>query len=334
MSQVLSQNEVDALLSAVSEGDFEEEKAPEENAGQEASAAESAEVRSYDLTSQERIFRGKMPMLDVIHERYGRDFGSTLSLDLGRLSEAEPTGTRLLNYQEFLNGLAVPSCLSVFKIDPLPGSGVIVVDTQFVFTLVDVFCGGRGGSSLFRVEGRDFSSIELGFVRRIVKKALQELMNAWRPVYPVDVSFVRTEINPQFVSIAHPTEVVVIMESVVDVEGASGKMQIVIPYATLEPIKDRLGKGYIGERGELDKVWREELQQHILDSEVELKSIMGHAHMSIREIVDLKVGDVVQLERFANQPLDVKVAGVEKYKAESGVIRSYKALQLTKRIIE
>ncbi len=333
MSQVLSQNEVDALLSAVSEGDFEEEQVPEEKAGQEASVVESSEVRPYDLTSQERIFRGKMPMLDVIHERYGRDFGGTLSLDLGRLSEAEPTGTRLLNYQEFLNGLPVPSCLSVFKIDPLPGNGVIVVDTQFVFTLVDVFCGGRGGG-LFRVEGRDFSSIELGFVRRIVKKALQELMNAWRPVYPVDVSFVRTEINPQFVSIAHPTEVVVIMESVVDVEGASGKMQIVIPYATLEPIKDRLGKGYIGERGDLDKVWKDELQQHILDSDVEMKSIMGHAHMSIRKILNLKVGDIVQLERFANQPLDVMVEGVEKYKAESGVIRSYKALQLNGRIIE
>jgi len=332
MTQVLSQSEVDALLSAVSDGDFEEEQAPEEKAGQ-TSAADSSDVRAYDLTSQERIFRRKMPMLDVIHERYGRDFGSALSLDLGRLSEAQPSGTRLLNYQEFLNGLPVPSCLSVFKIDPLPGNGVIVVDTQFVFTLVDVFCGG-GGGGLFRVEGRDFSSIELGFVRRIVKKALRELSNAWQPVYPVLVEFVRTEINPQFVSIAHPTEVVVIMESVVDVEGASGKMQIVIPYATLEPIKERLGKGYIGERGELDEVWKNELQRHILDSDVELKSIMGHAHMSIREIIDLKAGDVVTLERFANQPLDIMVEGVNKFKAESGVVRSYKALQLTKRITE
>ncbi len=331
MSQVLSQNEVDALLAAVSEGDFDEDNPPAQEKSEQESSDDHQEVRTYDLTSQERIFRGKMPMLDVIHERYCRDFGNTLSLDLGRLSEAEPTGTRLLNYQEFLNSLPVPSCLSVFKIDPLPGNGVVVVDTQFVFTLVDVFCGGTG-SSRFRVEGRDFSSIELSFVRRIVKKALQEMTHAWRPVYPAEVGFIRTEINPQFVSIAHPTEVVVIMESVVDVEGAAGNMQIVIPYATIEPIKDRLEKSYLGERGEMDKVWRTEVQQHVLDSEVEIKAILGHSHMSIKEIVDLKVGDVIQLERFADQPLDVMVEGVEKYHAESGVIRNYKALQLTEKI--
>lgn len=328
MNQILSQNEVDALLSAVAEGALEEEE--EEAAEEEAAAAVpelSGEVKPYDLTSQERIFRGKMPMLDVIHEKFCRDFGSTLSMDLGRLSESVPTGTRLLNFQEFLNGLPLPSCLSLFKADPLPGNGVVVVETQFVFTLVDIFCGGTGASR-FRIEGRDFSSIELGIVRRIVKKALNELARAWKPVYPVDVSFIRTEINPQFVSIAHPSEVVIIMESKMDVEGATGTLQIVIPYAMVEPIKDQLAQSNIGDRGVMDREWKGKVRRHILDSSVEVKAVLGTADLTIRQVLNLKEGQIITLDRFSDEPADLLVEGIRKFRAESGVMRGYKALQI------
>ncbi|MCB1154227.1 hypothetical protein KDL45_11300 [bacterium] len=211
MNQVLSQSEVDALLEAVSSGEIEDDMLDEAALGSiEGSVAQTpgathkrGEVRNYDLTSQDRIFRGKMPMLDVIHEKFCRDFRGILSMDLGRIADIEQHESRLIKCQEFLNSLPLPSCLSVFKMSPLPGNGVIVVDSQFVFTIVDIFCGGSGKSS-YRVEGRDFSSIELGILKRIVASAVKEFGKAWRPVFPCDVEFLRTEINPQFVSIAHP----------------------------------------------------------------------------------------------------------------------------------
>ncbi|MBZ0270409.1 flagellar motor switch protein FliM [bacterium] len=320
MRNVLSQNEVDALLAAVSEGDFED------GAG---GGGHSGEVRNYDLTSQDRIFRGKMPILDVIHEKFCRDFRSTLSLDLGRLANLEPNGISLLKFQEFLNGLPVPSCLSLFKIDPLPGNGVVVVESQFVFTLVDIFCGGSGNSR-FRIEGRDFTSIEIGIVRKIVKKALAELGHSWRPVFPVDIGFIRTEINPQFVSIAHPTEVVVNMESLVDVEGATGLMQIVVPYASIEPIRERLSQNYVGDKNEIDRLWKKEIRGHIKDASVELKAEMGTAELSIGKILSLQPGDEIMLDNFVQDAMHVQVEGIPKFRAETGLTRqqSYKALEI------
>jgi len=328
MSQVLSQNEVDALLTAVSEGVPEE---GEEKAGQAPGASQIKEkpkdFREYDLTSQDRIFRGKMPMLDVIHEKFCRDFRGSLSLDLGRLASLEPNGINLMKYQEFLNGLPVPTCLSVFKIDPLPGNGVIVIESSFIFTLVDIFCGGSG-TSRYRVEGRDFSSIEIGIVRKVVTRALSELNNAWQPIYPASIEFIGTEINPQFVSIAHPTEVVISIESQVDVEGAVGSMQIVIPYATIEPIREKLTQHYVGDKNEIERMWKKELRGHITGSEVEVRIVMGATDLTIREVLDMKEGDVLTLDRFSDEPLDLLVEERLKMKVETGVLRGYKALKV------
>ncbi len=328
MNQILSQNEVDALLAAVSEGAIDDEpETPAASSSARRRDGRSVDVRPYDLTSQERILRGNMPMLDVIHEKFCRDFSGTLSLEVGHLSELVAEKIRLMKYQEFINSLPVPSCLSLFKIEPLPGNGVVVVDSQFVFTLVDIFCGGSG-SSRFRVEGRDFSSIELGILRRIVRKALADLEKAWAPVFPTQIEFLRTEINPQFVSIAHPTEAVISLESKVDVEGAFGRFQTVLPYATIEPIKDLLTKNYVGEKSDLDKLWKNEVRGHIMESAVELRAIMGTAELSIGRILGLKEGEILSLEQFADEPIDLMVEGVNKFKVESGVFRGYKALQV------
>lgn len=327
MNQILTQNEVDALLAAVAEGDVEDDGNGEEGGAAGYDRYRELDVRSYDLTSQERILRGNMPMLDVIHEKFRRDYSGTLSLEVGHLSELISEKIRLMKYQEFINSLPVPSCLSLFKIDPLPGNGVVVVDSQFVFTLVDIFCGGSG-SSRFRVEGRDFSSIELGILKRIVKKSLADYERAWTPVFPVTVEFLRTEINPQFVSIAHPTEAVISMESKVDVEGAFGRFQIVLPYAMIEPIKELVTKNYVGEKSDLDKLWKSEIRSHILQSDVELNAQMGSTELTIRRILQLHEGEIIALDRFSDEPIDLYIEGIKKFKVESGVFRGYKALQI------
>ncbi|MCB9478847.1 MAG: flagellar motor switch protein FliM [Deltaproteobacteria bacterium] len=338
MNQVLSQSEVDALLEAVSSGEIEDDMLDEAALGSiEGSVAQTpgathkrGEVRNYDLTSQDRIFRGKMPMLDVIHEKFCRDFRGILSMDLGRIADIEQHESRLIKCQEFLNSLPLPSCLSVFKMSPLPGNGVVVVDSQFVFTIVDIFCGGSGKSA-YRVEGRDFSSIELGILKRIVVSAVKEFGKAWRPVFPCDVEFLRTEINPQFVSIAHPNEVVVCLSSTVDVEGVTGRMKIVFPYSTIEPIRERLSNTFVGEKGELDRMWKNEVRNHLCDTSVELKAVMGQIQMSIGDVLNMKVGDVLTTDRFSDAPLDLLVENKVKYKVESGVVRGYKALQVMKK---
>ncbi|HPQ68862.1 MAG TPA: flagellar motor switch protein FliM [bacterium] len=334
MGQVLSQDEVDALLSAVSTGELESAIEDREAAGAAEQAVSemqtSVEVRPYDLTSQDRIFRGKMPMLEVIHEKFCRDFRSALSIELRRVVDVEVGDIRLIKFSEFLNSLPLPTSINLFKMEPFRGMGAMIIESNFTFVLVNIYLGGSG-KVRFRVEGRDFTSIELNIVRKVVLLALQEFQKAWDPVEPVNIGFQRTEINPQFVSIAHPTEIVLIVESSVDVEGNSGLIQIVLPYAMIEPIKEKLSSGFLGEGSSYDdKLWRNVFEGAVREADIELVMRYGQAQLTIGELISLEEGQVLQLEKFSDEPMEILVEDVLKYTAVPGVERGYKAAKILK----
>ena len=349
MSQVLSQNEVDALLSSVMEGELEEmldeKKEPEAPAQAAAPAAapvpqaqaayqprvvappRNVKVDQYDLFNQDRIMRGNMPMLEVVHDKFCRDFRTALAIDFRKVVDVEVGDIKLIKMQDFLNRLPIPSCMSIFSMDPLTGNGLVTFDSEFVFVMVDIACGGPG-KSRFRVEGREFSGIELNIVEKVVVRALEDWQNAWTPIHHVEVRFARTEINPQFVSIAHPTEVVVLFNATIDIEGVTGGMTFVLPYAMIEPLKERLAKGVVGERKELEKVWKENMARHINESRVSVRGVFGNVQMTVGRLLGLEVGDLIDLDAQVGDPVVLEVEGMRKFMARTGIYRGSKAVQI------
>ena len=232
MSQVLSQSEVDALLSAVSDNrvdGFEEAQDDGLKSG----------VVQYDLANQDRIIRGRMPTLDIIHDRFIRLFRVTLSNSLRKMANLSVNSTGPLKFSEFMNSLPLPSCLNILRLDPLRGAAVMVIESKLLYALVDSFFGGND-VPYTKIEGKDFTQIEIKIARRVVLSAIDDLEKAWEPVYPLKIGYNRTEINPQFVAVVPPSDVVIATTFDVELEKVSGTIKIVIPYATLEPIKSKL----------------------------------------------------------------------------------------------
>jgi len=344
MNKVLSQNEVDALLNAVEEEETDEsvEESSSEGSngksqqGQNSKRApisisqvvyKEGQVKKYDLTNQDRIMRGKMPMLDVIHDKFCRDFRSVLTMDIRKVVDVEPTTIELIKFREFLINLPMPACLSLFTMEPLAGSGLMTFNSEFIFLMVDLFCGGPGNTK-FKVEGRDFTSIEQGIVSKVVERALAEMQNAWSNIFEVHAKFDRTEINAQFVSMAHPTEIVVRFNANIEVEGLKGWVSIVLPYAMIEPLKDKLTKGVIGERREMEKMWKKSIREKITESDVQIRGVLGKMYMDIGSLIKLQKDDVLELGASIDDPLAVEIEGIEKFYGRIGNYQGNKAIQV------
>ena len=334
MSQVLSQSEVDALLAAVSDGQFEEGSGPGAAGGAAggAGAAQTTDagVVVYDLTSQDRIIRGRLPQLDVIYEKFMRVFRVSLSNSLRKIASINHASTDFLKFGEFINTLPMPTCMSVLRFGALRGSTLFVIESKLAYALVDSFFGGSD-RPYTKIEGKDFTPIELQIIRRVVDLAIADIENAWSSVCKIDCSFVRTEINPQFVGIVPPTDVVVASTFDVELENANGTITIVIPYSTIEPIKQKLQSGFQIESDQTDKkLWSTIINRQLLDTHVDILVELGSTNVSLREIMDLKVGDVIPLDQDATGELDVQVEETKKFKAFYGVSHGNVALQITK----
>ncbi|MGK0291148.1 MAG: flagellar motor switch protein FliM [bacterium] len=320
MSQVLSQNEVDALLKGIGGGDMD---------GGDLDGFDDMDpsaVVPYDLTSQDRIIRGRMPTLEIIHDRFVRMFRLTLSSALRKVVDISVRSTELIKFGEFLKTLPVPSSLNLFKMSPLRGNAIVVLETRLVFNLVDIFFGGNGEIEV-KAEGRDFTAIEQKMVKRVVVSALEDLQTAWRPVFPVQITFSRSEINPQFVAIVPHSEVVVVITFDVEMGKAPMSLTICIPYSTIEPIRSKLNAGFQSDQNEVDHVWVNRFRDNIREAEIELLVNLGEAEITVQNFLNLKKGDVIQLSQEVSDPLNVQVEGITKFRGFQG---SYKGRQAIK----
>lgn len=323
MNQVLSQSEVDALLAAVSEGEVAADGAGDGGGSQDSG------VLVYDLTSQDRIIRGRMPQLDVIYERFMRAFRISLSSALRRIASLNHTSTDFLKFGEFINTLPIPTCMSVLRFNALRGSALLVVESKLAYSFVDSFLGGTD-RPYTKIEGKEFTAIELSIIRRVIELAMTDLESAWASVSKLDASFVRTEVNPQFVGIVPPTDVVIVSTFDVELENANGTITLVIPYATIEPIKQKLSSGFQVEADQTDKkLWSAILEKQILDTEVNLFVPLGNAEITMDDLLGLKEGDIIPLDQDATGELAVEVEGVQKMKSYYGVSHGNVAVQVT-----
>lgn len=347
MNQVLTQAEVDALLSAVSDGGDAAGSAGAAAAGAGAAGAgggdgggagsafndPDVEVTPYDLTNQDRVIRGRMPTLDIIYERFIRLFRMSLSNSLRKIASISIISTDLLKFGEFVNTLPIPSCMCIMRFESLRGPALLVFETKLTYALVDSYFGGTD-RPYTKIEGKEFTRIELSIMRKVMDLAIKDLEEAWVPVHKSDITFNRTEVNPQFVGVVPPSEVIISTTFEVELENASGTVVLVLPYSTIEPIKNKLNASFQSETERVDRIWTDRIEEHLKGTQVNVVVNLGSTGINVGDLVNLNVGDVIPLGQDADGELDVLVEGVPKYKCFFGVSRGNRAIQLTRLLDE
>ncbi len=331
MAQVLSQDEVDALLSAVND-DGEGESTPDLGGGDFGESEEGQEnIQPYDLTNQDRVIRGRMPILEIIYERFIRQFRVSLSNSLRKISTISMISTDLLKFGEFVNTLPIPSCMCIMRFNELRGPALIVFESKLAYAIIDSYFGGTD-RPFTKIEGKEFTSIELSFMRRVMDMAINDLEEAWAPVHRIDAQYVRTEINPQFVGVVPPSDVIITTTFEVEFESASGTIMVVIPYSTIEPIKQKLSSSYQTENDVVDTLWTRSMHDHVNNAEATAIVKLGETEMSIGDLVSLQVGDIIPLSQEVSGELDLEIEGANKLKCLIGTYKGNRAVQVTRRI--
>jgi flagellar motor switch protein FliM len=312
---ILSQEEVDALLRGVS-GEADETAAEAPGAGG---------VQPYDIGRQERVVRGRMPTLELVHERFARALRGALANLTRHNVEISVAPVRVLRYSEFLRNLAVPANLNLVHVKPLRGTGLMVFEPNLVFQVIDTLFGGQGKLHT-RIEGRELTPTEMRIDARMLNLAFDAYQKAWQPVHPVTLEHVRSETNPQFVNIAVPSEVVVTATLSVDLGGAGGDFHVCLPYAMLEPIRSIIYSSVQAERGEADSRWLSLLSAQVYRAEAEVVANLAHASVSIGQLMSLQAGDVVAFD--LPELVTATVNGVPVLECRYGVVRGQYALKV------
>ena len=317
--QILSQDEVDALLQGITgeSQKLEEDEAP------------SGGIRDYDLASQERIVRGRMPTMEVINERFARNIRVGLFNLIRKSPEVSIGGIKVQKFSAFLREIVVPTNFNIVSVKPLRGSGLIVCDPSLVFAVIDALFGGIGKFHT-RIEGRDFSPTELRVILRLVEVIISEYRKAWSGIYPLDLDYQRSEMQPQFANIATPSEIVVSTSFALEIGDITGSLHVCIPYSTLEPIRDLLYSNTQGDSMEVDRRWVKLLSQEIQAAEVELVAELATAEATVEQLLAMKVGDFIELER--ERIIQAKVGGVPVLECEYGTHNGKYALKVVRTI--
>ncbi|MBF0103403.1 MAG: flagellar motor switch protein FliM [Desulfobacterales bacterium] len=325
MSDVLTQEEVDSLISGLSAG-----KIPLEAEAEKEKPVQD-DLARYDFTSQERVIRGRMPTFEVINERFAREMRASMSGLLHTTVDISSESLDTVKFVEFGRSLPVPTSLHVFRMEPLRGHGLLVLESQLVFNLIDTFFGGKGTAKA-KVEGREFTPIEEVMIRKVVLACLKDLENAWAPVEPVKTILARSEVNPQFAAIVLPTDLVIVTRFEVELEQSAGKLIVCLPYAMIEPLRSKLAAGFQAEIQDIDQTWRDRLREIVLSSFVELKVQLGTTEMTGERLLEMKPGDVIELDQDADEVLIGIVENRHKFRGYAGVQKGFQAYRIESRI--
>jgi flagellar motor switch protein FliM len=310
----LSQEEVDALLKGVS-GEPEESTAAPDTSG----------VRPYDLATQERIVRGRMPTLEIINERFARLLRIGLFNFVRRSAEISAGPVRVIKYSEFIRNLVVPTNLNLVQVKPLRGTALFIFDPNLVFLVVDNLFGGSGQVRA-RVEGRDFTPTEQRIIQRMLAIVFEDLEKSWASAHAVKFEYLRSEMNTQFANIATPNEVVVATTFNIEFGAAAGELHVCMPYSMIEPIRDVLYSSLQGEHMEVDKRWIRLLSKQVQSAEVELVVNLGHVEVTFDQLLAMQVGDVISLE--IPQPIVAEVDNVPVIECKCGIFNGQYALRV------
>jgi flagellar motor switch protein FliM len=326
MAQVLSQDEVDALLNAVNDGEGGDIL---NDSGGFEGGEEDSNIQTYDLTNQDRVIRGRMPILEIIYERFIRSFRVSLSNSLRKISSISMISTDLLKFGEFVNTLPIPSCMCIMRFNELRGPALLVFESKLAYAIIDSYFGGTD-RPFTKIEGKEFTQIELSFMKKVMDMAINDLEEAWAPVHRVDAQYLRTEINPQFVGVVPPSDVIIATTLEVEFESASGTIMIVLPYSTIEPIKQKLSSSFQTDNDMADSIWTQTMHSHLLSTQSTLVVKLGESEINVGDLLTLEKGDIIPLNQEASGEVSLAVEGVEKIKCLIGTYKGNRAIQITK----
>jgi flagellar motor switch protein FliM len=265
------------------------------------------------------ISHERLPMLEVVCDRVVRSFASSmrnLTSDGVDVSLEEVTSTR---FGEFMNRVALPAMVGVFKIEEWESYGIVTVDSSLIYSVVDALLGGRGGSgSAMVIDGRAFTTIETGLVSRMLSLALNDFAEAFEPIEPVTMNLERIETNPRFAAIAGVSNICATATFRVDMDGRGGRFTLVFPYATLEPVRDKLLQRFMGEKSGRDSIWEAHMAAEVRKTHVSMSVLLGEKPMSIAELQSLEIGQTIALHKSPDDPLDIACGGVKLAQGQIG----------------
>ncbi len=319
MSDLLSQDEIDALLHGVDDGDVEteeEERVPGE-----------AEV--YDFSSQDRIVRGRMPTLEMINERFARHLRISLFNLLRRNADISVNGVQMIKFSEYVHSLFVPTSLNMVRIHPLRGTSLFTLEAKLVFILVDNFFGGDGRFHA-KIEGREFTPTERRIIQMFLELVFVDLKEAWAPVLNTQFEYMDSEVNPALASIISPSEVIVVNSFTIELEGGGGQFHVAMPYSQLEPMRDKLDAGVQTDRDDVDERWTQALREEILSASVELDTTLLKTKLTLRQVLEMQKGDVIPID--LPETVVVKAGGLPSFRAKYGASRGNLALKVVEEI--
>jgi len=312
--QFLSQDEVDALLDGMN-GE------PKEAAVE----APAAGIREYDIANQERIVRGRMPTLEIINERFARNFRIGLFNFMRRTPEVSIGQVRVLKYSAFLRDIVVPTNINIVSVRPLRGSGLVIFDPKLVFTVIDSMFGGTGRFQT-RIEGREFTATEQRIIQRLLEVVTTEYAKAWQSVYPLQLEYQRSEMHTQFANIATPSEIMVTTKFTLEIGEAGGEVFICIPYSTLEPIRDLLYSSLQGDATSTDKRWLALLTKQVQMAEIDLVAELGTTTVTVDDLLKMTRGDFIELP--LKETITAKVDGVPLFDCKFGTLKNHYAIKI------
>ena len=313
VQDLLSQDEIDALLHGVDDGLVQTD-----------SAAEPGSIKSYDLTSQDRIVRGRMPTLEMINERFARYTRISMFNMLRRSADVAVGGVQVMKFGEYVHSLYVPTSLNLVKIKPLRGTALFILDAKLVFKLVDNFFGGDGRHA--KIEGREFTPTELRVVRMVLEQAFTDLKEAWQAIMEVNFEYINSEVNPAMANIVGPSEAVVVSTFHIELDGGGGDLHVTMPYSMIEPVREMLDAGFQSDLDDQDERWVKALREDVLDVDVPLSATVARRQLRLRDILHMQPGDVIPVE--LPDEMVMRANGVPAFKVKLGSHKGNLALQV------
>jgi flagellar motor switch protein FliM len=314
---------VNALLKGVSDGKVSTQPAP----------APSQGVRPYDFTSRDPIPHGGISGFEFAHERFARFFKNALSAIVRKEIKVQPLPIQMVPFKELMRNFPAPISLNLIKMEPLKGQALIVVKPELLYTLLDLLFGGSGQGG-GKKTGTEFTPIEHRVIRRLVGMVLEEFQKAWAPLYPFKPSWIRAETNPQFANLMSPGEQVIHVSFKLEIEDQQREIILVFPYTSLEPLFEKLSGGFHGIAREVDPEWAARLKAEVNDCRVSVTAELGGAVLTVEQITQLAVGDIIVLEKGVDEDLELKVEGRSKFRGHPGLYRGRPAFQITSLIYD
>ncbi len=321
MSDLLSQDEIDALLHGVD--DVEEEDIVEEDAEGDNGSSD------YDFSSQDRIVRGRMPTLEMVNERFARHMRISLFNMMRRSAEVSINGIQMIKFGEYIHTLFVPTSLNMVRFRPLKGTALITMEARLVFILVDNFFGGDGRYHA-KIEGREFTPTERRIIQMLLKLIFEDYKEAWSPVMDVSFEYLDSEVNPSMANISSPTEVVVVSSFHIELDGGGGDFHVALPYSMLEPIRELLDAGVQSDKEDTDIRWSKGLRDEIMDVDVKINTKFLEVELPLSEVMELQAGDIIPIDM--PEHITVLIEDLPTFRAKLGRSRDNVALKIESRI--